>query len=286
MLRNDTTVEVAITDQTPVINRSQLECYWAGAILPRSDWGRPSLSGRDAGEVWRITSLSRYDNPTNAVREHGTDGATRQSRWHEDPPTALLCLSRPVEKLKNVPEIQCASLEEIEHRANSFSCCGCVDAAGHCRRTRTHRGTPAALCVRTNFLASFVDNLPQAIQWFRHEPDLVVHCGPTFSPASDSVSCCSVPLRMGAVCFGLDAHESVGAIFSLRRAVTGGANLSSSYWPSPRGTGRVRGEGEDFSLFTAGFGTTPTDAVQENGTVWGTKAKPLSDGGAGGFCCL
>jgi hypothetical protein len=28
-----------------VINRSQLERDWAGAILPRSDWGRPSLSG-------------------------------------------------------------------------------------------------------------------------------------------------------------------------------------------------------------------------------------------------
>jgi hypothetical protein len=40
-------------------------------------WGQPSL---DAGEVCRITSLSSYDNPTNAVREHGTDGATRQSR--------------------------------------------------------------------------------------------------------------------------------------------------------------------------------------------------------------
>jgi hypothetical protein len=29
-----------------VVNRSQLERDWAGAILPRSDWGRPCLSGR------------------------------------------------------------------------------------------------------------------------------------------------------------------------------------------------------------------------------------------------
>jgi hypothetical protein len=29
--------------------------------------------GEDEGEVWRITSL-RFDNPTNAVREHGAEG--------------------------------------------------------------------------------------------------------------------------------------------------------------------------------------------------------------------
>jgi len=151
VLRNDTTVEVAITDQTPVINRSQLECDWAGAILPRSDWGRPSLSGRDAGEVWRITSLSRYDNPTNAVREHGTDGATRQSRWHEDPPTALLCLSRPVEKLRTFQKYS-ASLEEIEHRANSFSCCGCVERGA--ATDANARGTSSTLR-QDKFLSEF-----------------------------------------------------------------------------------------------------------------------------------
>jgi hypothetical protein len=38
------------------------------------------------------------------------------------PPTALLCLSRPVEKLRTFQKYS-ASPEEIEHRANSFSCC-------------------------------------------------------------------------------------------------------------------------------------------------------------------
>jgi hypothetical protein len=37
VLRNDTTVQLAASYQTRVINRSQLERDHAGAILPRSD---------------------------------------------------------------------------------------------------------------------------------------------------------------------------------------------------------------------------------------------------------
>jgi hypothetical protein len=186
VLRNDTTVEAAITDQTPVINRSQLECDWAGAILPRSDWGRPSLSGRDAGEVWRITSLSRYDNPTNAVREHGTDGATRQSRWHEDPPTALLCLSRPVEKLRTFQKYS-ASLEEIEHRANSFSCCGCVERGA--ATDANARGTSSTLR-QDKFLSEWI-TCPKLSNGL----DTVLSCcGPTFSGIRQC-SCCTSPFE-------------------------------------------------------------------------------------------
>jgi hypothetical protein len=68
----------------------QLERARAGAILPRSDWGRPSLSGRwDEGEV--AASLHcRSDSPTIAAQESGTmgDKAKPSAAYHR----RLCCL--------------------------------------------------------------------------------------------------------------------------------------------------------------------------------------------------
>ena len=58
-----------------------LECDRTGAILLRSDWCRPCLSGRTGRrcEGIRLASLP-VRQPNAAAQENGT-GATRQSRW-------------------------------------------------------------------------------------------------------------------------------------------------------------------------------------------------------------
>jgi hypothetical protein len=42
-----------------VINRSQLECDRAGAILPRSDWERPSTAERKGGTKVRAGTKAK-----------------------------------------------------------------------------------------------------------------------------------------------------------------------------------------------------------------------------------
>jgi len=68
-----------------------LERQRASAILPRSDWGRPSACGTDGadeGEA-RITSLP-VRHPHDAVREHGTYGGQGKAVRRQGAPTALL----------------------------------------------------------------------------------------------------------------------------------------------------------------------------------------------------
>jgi hypothetical protein len=57
-----------------------LECVRTGAILLRSDWGRPCLSGRMGTKVKTSTGFTAGSTPNAAVRENGTYEATRQSR--------------------------------------------------------------------------------------------------------------------------------------------------------------------------------------------------------------
>jgi hypothetical protein len=45
--------------------------------------------GEDEGEVWRITS-PRFDNPTDAVQEHGTYWGTKAKPLGVGAPAALL----------------------------------------------------------------------------------------------------------------------------------------------------------------------------------------------------
>jgi hypothetical protein len=115
------------------------------------------------GEVSRLASLPGSTTrrmPSKKTARMGDEGKAVGGV----PPTALLCLSRPVEKLRTFQKYS-ASLEEIEHRANSFSCCGCVERSCDGReRNKNQQHFASGQIV----LASFVDNLPQAIQWFRH----------------------------------------------------------------------------------------------------------------------
>ena len=67
----------------------------------------------------------------------------------------------PVEKLRTFQKYN-VSLEEIEHRANSFSRCGCV------RRGAATDANARRTASRQIALASFVDNTLQTIQWFSH----------------------------------------------------------------------------------------------------------------------
>jgi hypothetical protein len=66
-----------------------------------------------------------------------------------------------VEKLRTFQKYN-VSLEEIEHRANSFSRCGCV------RRGAATDANARRTASRQIALASFVDNTLQTIQWFSH----------------------------------------------------------------------------------------------------------------------
>jgi hypothetical protein len=67
----------------------------------------------------------------------------------------------PVEKLRTFQKYN-VSLEEIEHRANSFSRCGCV------RRGAATDANARRTASRQIAFASFVDNTLQTIQWFSH----------------------------------------------------------------------------------------------------------------------
>jgi len=61
--------------------------------------------GEDEGEVWRITSL-RFDNPADAVQEHGTHWGTKAKPLSVGALAALLCLGADrIKKTRTVTHI-------------------------------------------------------------------------------------------------------------------------------------------------------------------------------------
>jgi hypothetical protein len=83
VLRNDTTVQVAARYQTRVITRFQLERNRLGAILPWSDWGRPSAAERKVGTNAITSPAGSTTLPMPCEEIGGTvrSGGRRQSRW-------------------------------------------------------------------------------------------------------------------------------------------------------------------------------------------------------------
>jgi hypothetical protein len=66
-------------------------------MLPWSDWVVPSA--RKTGDEGEAHLHRPFDNPHDAVREIGTYGGRRQSRW--PPPTALLFAVQSIQDQQN-----------------------------------------------------------------------------------------------------------------------------------------------------------------------------------------
>jgi hypothetical protein len=93
--------------------------------------------GEDEGEVWRITSL-RFDNPTDAVQEHGTYWGTKAKPLSVGALAALLCLGADrIKKTRTVTHIT------SERATKGY---GVVGRTGAFRQLAPQFGTPRNAC--------------------------------------------------------------------------------------------------------------------------------------------